>query len=97
MAKHENPITGLMFLWHESTVNCRTINFVKSVTIVQIFNNVWVVDHVAKLVENHRGKERLQTTQSHLPTQCLHPQPEVDRTQQLTLLPENIGTSYLQS
>lgn len=68
----------------------------KSVTVVYIFNNVWVVDHVAELVENHWGKERLQTTQSHLLTQCLHPQPEVDCTQQLTLLPENRLTPHLQ-
>lgn len=69
--------------------------------MVHIFSDVWFetkeqCDPVAGPVENHWGKERdeLQTTQSHLLTQCSHPQPKVDYTEQLTLPPENILTSY---
>lgn len=53
------------------------------------------VDPVEGPVDNHWGKEKdeLQTTQSHSLSQCSHPQPEVDHTEQLTLLLE-IYTSH---
>lgn len=53
------------------------------------------MDPVEGPVDNHWGKEKdeLQTTQSHSLTQCSHPQPEVDHTEQLTLLLE-IYTSH---
>ena len=54
------------------------------------------MDPVVEPVETHWGKEKeeLQTTQSHLLTQCSHPQSQVDRRERLTLPTETTLDSY---